>query len=517
MVETGGLENRLALTGYGGSNPSPSAKTLESGQPACVSARRSPLPPAARIIQMQMRSGLRRFFVPGETSDANVASGWNSRNAQRIFWAALAIRLLYMTLAHTYRIRVADDHFQFGWEMGRIARALVTHRGYADPFAGHSGPTAWTPPLYPMILAAAFQVFGVYTNAAGWAVLAVNSVASAATAPAIYEIAARCYSKRKPDVTANSVALWSGWLWALYPAALQYAVRWPWDMAVTVMLFTWSSVLALRLRGVGGLPQAERRGPWSLWGLLWGLIALTNSSLLTFLPFEAAWILWPLRHRLLSSLRAISLAGAVFLACISPWILRNALVLHAFIPMRDNFGAELYMSALPSHDGFPYGTVLPLTINDPEWQRYAQVGEVAYSRVQGQRGKALIAGERPQFLRWVLLRVQFFWAGVPHPYDHGALNEFLRQLDYSFLSVSGLLGLLLSLRRRIPGATLFAGAFAVLPLLYYVITVQARFRAPLEPLITIFSVYLFQSADRSRTWTRRSSPLPSARHEVSRA
>ena len=25
MVETGGLENRLALTGYGGSNPSPSA------------------------------------------------------------------------------------------------------------------------------------------------------------------------------------------------------------------------------------------------------------------------------------------------------------------------------------------------------------------------------------------------------------------------------------------------------------------------------------------------------------
>ena len=28
MVETGGLENRLALTGYGGSNPSPSAKLL---------------------------------------------------------------------------------------------------------------------------------------------------------------------------------------------------------------------------------------------------------------------------------------------------------------------------------------------------------------------------------------------------------------------------------------------------------------------------------------------------------
>jgi hypothetical protein len=28
VVETGGLENRLALTGYGGSNPSPSANAF---------------------------------------------------------------------------------------------------------------------------------------------------------------------------------------------------------------------------------------------------------------------------------------------------------------------------------------------------------------------------------------------------------------------------------------------------------------------------------------------------------
>jgi hypothetical protein len=33
VVETGGLENRLALTGYGGSNPSPSAKTSSEDIP----------------------------------------------------------------------------------------------------------------------------------------------------------------------------------------------------------------------------------------------------------------------------------------------------------------------------------------------------------------------------------------------------------------------------------------------------------------------------------------------------
>ena len=70
-------------------------------------------------------------------------------------------RVLYITLAHTYRIRPSEDHLQFGWEMGRIARALSTGFGYADPFTGHSGPTAWVPPLYPLLLAGVFKLFAV--------------------------------------------------------------------------------------------------------------------------------------------------------------------------------------------------------------------------------------------------------------------------------------------------------------------------------------------------------------------
>jgi hypothetical protein len=60
-----------------------------------------------------------------------------------------------------------------------------------------------------------------------------------------------------------------------------------------------------------------------------------------------------------------------------------------------------------------------------------------------------------------------------------------------------LLGLALALRRRIPGAVLLAWAFFLLPLVYYFVTVHARFRHPLEPLIAILSVYLFQSAEKS--------------------
>jgi uncharacterized membrane protein YeiH len=57
------------------------------------------------------------------------------------------------------------------------------------------------------------------------------------------------------------------------------------------------------------------------------------------------------------------------------------------------------------------------------------------------------------------------------------------------------LGLALALRRRAPCAKLFAAAFLLLPAVYYIVTAHARFRHPLEPLITLLGVFLFQHAE----------------------
>ena len=452
---------------------------------------------------MQTGAALRRFFTAGDAQSTR-GSGWRAPAARRMFFVGLVVRLLYLTLAHTYRFRPMWDHFQFGWEMGRIARALVTGHGYADPFAGHTGPTAWTPPLYPLLIAGIFRLFGIYTNLSGWVLLAVNSVFSAATAPGIFELAERCYGGR---LDGRKVALWSGWLWALYPAAMQYAVKWPWDMAVTACFFTWVLVFGVRLR----ISVAERSPtPWFEWlvtGLFWGIIALLNTSVLIFLPFQLIWALWPALSHPRVWATPLLCASLLLFACIAPWAIRNVRVFHAFVPLRANFGAELYMSASPTTNGFPWGNTVPVTAASPELQRYARMGEVAYSRTQGERGKALIAANPWRFARQVLLRVQFYWFSVPHAYTHGVVDESLREVDFAFLSVSGFLGLALSLRRRVLGAPLFAAAFAVLPLTYYLITVQARFRHPLEPIITILSVYLFQSADRRRLWSwNRTAP-----------
>ena len=421
----------------------------------------------------------------------------------RMFWVAFLVRVLFLTIAHKYRLRTYLDHFEFGWEMGRISRALATGFGYADPFNGHSGPTAWAPPLYPLLLAGVFKLFGVYSLKSAWVILTLNSLFSAAIAPAVYEIAWRCFGR---NARGLRIALWSGWLWALYPAAMQYAVHWVWEMSLSTALFSWIIVLALRIRNLeGDAAPTHRPQPlrlWILFGCLWGLLALSNSSLISFLPFCGLWMIWPefKDGRIAPALRNAVLAAICCCAIVSPWIIRNWYAFHAFVPLRANFGAELYESTLASNNGFPWGGTLSLAERDPGFMRYKQIGEVAFSKEQGAKAMLTIHQHRRTFVELAVKRFYFFWMSVPHPFDKSATLELLREFSYGFISLGGIFGLALAFRHHIPGAWLFFWAFVMLPALYYFVTVQARFRHPLEPIMTVLIVYLFQSAGpRSNT------------------
>src|SRR6202163_4232115 len=77
---------------------------------------------------------------------------------------ALLLRLAVITIGHTYRITPRRDHFQFGWEMGRIARSIALGQGFSSPSDLPTGPSAWAPPVYPYILAGIFKLFGIYSN-----------------------------------------------------------------------------------------------------------------------------------------------------------------------------------------------------------------------------------------------------------------------------------------------------------------------------------------------------------------
>src|SRR5262249_25949460 len=84
---------------------------------------------------------------------------------------AFVARISLMTFGHTYRFNPRLDHFGFGWETGRIARAIADGQGFSNPFHGITGPTAWIAPAYPYFLAGVFKIFGVYSDASAWVAL----------------------------------------------------------------------------------------------------------------------------------------------------------------------------------------------------------------------------------------------------------------------------------------------------------------------------------------------------------
>lgn len=448
---------------------------------------------------------------------ANAGSRRPFRAPAAIFWTGFLLRVAAILIGHTYRIRLNGGSFDFGYEAGRIARSVVTGHGYGNPFNGFSGPTAWLPPLFPLLLALGFKLFGVYSRGAALFIMGLDSLFSALIGPAIYEIAARCFDvrglARRQSQKLMPVALWSGWFWALYPAAMQYAVHWVWEMSLTACLFTWALVLALRLRGVGDPPAPPRphTGLWLLWGLLWGFIALSNASLLLMFGGSLLWILWPqrgvdLRRTFPGQALHAALACLVFAAVLAPWVVRNEYALHAFIPTRANFGVEFWHSTEFDRWGaIPWGVAMPLAPHDPEFQRYVTEGEVHYAREKAALAKTNIRRRPGAFVRNTLLRTQFFWFGTPAPVGRHPILEYLRILQFSATSLCGLLGFGLMWRHRVPGWSLFGLAFFLVPLVYYAVTAQARFRHPLEPLLTIAGIYLFRCTQPRR-------PSAAARH-----
>src|ERR1700690_4284378 len=102
---------------------------------------------------------------------------------------SLVLQVATIGVFRQYRTRSGEDHFGFGWEMGRIGRSIALGQGFSSPYEGHTGPTAWEPPLYPFLIAGVFKVFGIYTVASALVLLSVNSLFSALTCIPIFLIA----------------------------------------------------------------------------------------------------------------------------------------------------------------------------------------------------------------------------------------------------------------------------------------------------------------------------------------
>ena len=118
------------------------------------------------------------------------------RAPRAIFWTALLVRVAYIALGHTFRITPHNDHFEFGWETGRVAASLAQGHGYSSPFSGNTGPTTWMVPGFTLLLAGVFKVFGVYTPLSAWFIQSIDSLFQALTVLFVFEMGVRVAGRR---------------------------------------------------------------------------------------------------------------------------------------------------------------------------------------------------------------------------------------------------------------------------------------------------------------------------------
>jgi GT2 family glycosyltransferase len=435
----------------------------------------------------------------------NIAPGPRRQTIWRSpLWMVLvgfAIRVLWIALAHTYRFRTTEANFGFGWEIGRLAHSLAQGHGFSSPFGGDTGPSAWNPPVYPWLLSLAFQLFGSYSRGAAFAMLVFNSVFAALTSWTIYRTARRVFGQ--------IVAIWSGWVWALYPDTIFWSVKWIWETSLSAFLLSLLFMLTLEMEG------DERTSSWLGYGVLWGVAALTNPAALAFLPFAGCWLVYQLHRRGKKFAAPVVISAVVFWMTIMPWLVRNYAVFGRFVLVRDNFGNELRIGNNPLAEGM-YVLAYHPSNNALLYAKYEQMGELSFCAEQGRLAWEWIAEHPGKFAAVSLLRFYYYWNGIPRQSNIQWLAE-TKNTHLLLVSVLGIWGLLLALKRRVHGVFLFASLIAFYPVVYYICFPEPRYRHPIDPELLILGVYLVSQA-QTRTATRdRAEELPEALQEESLA
>lgn len=367
----------------------------------------------------------------------------------------------------------------YGGETGAVAAAIASGRGFSSPLPQlATGPTAWLTPLYPYLLAGTFKLFGIYTYKSMVWIRTLNIVFAALTCWPICSAGRMAFGKR--------VGILSGWFWAFLPDAIFYSVVWIWDTALTGLCMATLFAATLKLRG------SSRMSAWIGYGALWAFSAMVNPSVLAVLPFLALWALWPLRGQLTQATRLAIAASLIFVAGITPWTIRNYVVFHKFIPLRSNFGLELWLSNSPEVPD-TFAAYLHPTDDPKEAAKYAQMTEIPYMEEKQSEALAFMRTHPRDTMRFFFRRFADNWLGVwDAPAD---LWRFLpgstkvTLIWNSLFSLLSFIGALFACRARSEAAMPFAFVMLMFPVVFYVTHTSGRYRYPMDPMMAILTVF----------------------------
>lgn len=355
-----------------------------------------------------------------------------------------------------------------GSEMGFLAKSLLAGHGLGSPFGVPTGPTAFIAPLYPILIAGIFKLFGVDSVASATVIMLAQTAAALVTIWLMMHIARNLFNDRGATI--------AGFIWACAPPLLFIPTIF-WDTSFALCALTALFALVLELR-----PTPSKLA-WLGLGAFCGLIALLNSALIFT---AAALLLWLAAQSPRGTRTRCLLAAIAFVIVFSPWPIRNARVFHAFIPLRTTVGEELWMGNHPHSTGFLDESLFP-TYNAAELAQYNQLGELAFTRNKSVLAMDYIRHNSGTFVALSARRVVRFWTGSGTQNGSGLFTLYA-----TFTTIFGLIGLWRLVRaRRYALTACFAIPLLLFPLPYYITHAEFRYRLIIDPLLTILAAYAF--------------------------
>jgi len=382
----------------------------------------------------------------------------------------------------------------FEQETGSIAYSLATGKGFSSPFRRETGPTAWLTPVYPLLVAGVFRIFGILSANSFFAVVFLNALFSSLACIPIFSVGKR--------MGGLGVASGAAWLWALYPNAVMMPFEWVWDTCLAALLG------AVLLWATLELADSRRRArDWCAYGLLWGFTLMTNPSLGLLLPFLLGWAAFRGSRAANLSLWKPALAGGIAILCCVPWTVRNYVVFHKLVPLRSNFPLELYIGNNNNYATHQF-VWPPKITKERELLRYFHLGEVAFMEEEQRKAMEFIRAHPGIAMELIGEKFVSFWTGVAEPVQVLKTTDSLliRTLIVcnTLAAVGALAGIVVLFMNRDPYAFPAAVFPLVFPWLYYVTHPNLRYRHPIDPVLLLLAAVAAASVWRlvARTLVR---------------
>jgi 4-amino-4-deoxy-L-arabinose transferase-like glycosyltransferase len=401
-----------------------------------------------------------------------------------LFGLAVIVRLAVLVVARW------TGRFFDTWEYEVIARNLLAGRGFVYPFMGVERH-AYVEPLYPFFVAAVHAV----TGHSHLALAVVQCAVSSLVAVVVYEFARRAFDRH--------AAMIAGLIVAVHPALAANAVRFH------VLTF---DALGITTVALCALVWMRRPGAgWAaLFGAATGACVLTRPTILAFSGLFGAWCAWRRRVAPAHALVALGIA----LAVVAPWVVRNYVVLDAFVLTRSHVGFNFWLG---NHPGATGGEGDP---DDPSGSRslfdrapaafrervFAQPDEIAQDRVFREAARRYVLDDPAGFVVRTARKVVYFW-GVP-PYAgkrYRSADVLVYRVFYIALVVLAFIGVGAVIHQRdgrqADGVRIVLLMLAVISLAQALFYVQGRHRLAVEPLLAVLSA-------RGVSWVAARRPGP---------